>query len=223
MNTSNKTPVVKRLLLTLWAMATLVLIFVLGLLINEMIQSGGNPLSAISPEQDELPTTRVEPQDWRLGLQGTREIALYFVSEDGHWLAPEGRTIEYRGRTVENCREALHGLITGPENAPLTPLLPGQTQLRALYLREDGELVIDLSSEALIAQQGPKSAEMEALFAYGIVNTMTQEALRGEDEMTVQTVRFLFDGAPPQDKFPAHLDLGAPLAQDRRWTRAGSE
>ncbi len=222
MTPSNKKSVVNHLLLTLWAMLTLVLVFVLGLLINEMLKGGANPLDAFKPEHDEWPEY-TETGDWRFGPQGTRNVALYFASEDGHWLAPENTTIEYSGRTVENCRQTLRRLLAGPADAPLVPLLPEQTYIRALYLRDDGELVIDLSSEMLTLQQRPKSAEMEALMAYGIVNTMSQEALRGEDDLLVRSVRFLFDGAPPQETFPAHVDLSAPLVQDRRWVRMGHE
>lgn len=62
---------------------------------------------------------------------------------------------------------------------------------------------------------------MEALMAFGIVNTMMQPQLQGEDGMTVKQVRFLFDGAVPQELFPAHIDLGDPLVQDKRWVQAG--
>ncbi|HDP34720.1 MAG TPA: hypothetical protein ENN29_06365 [Candidatus Hydrogenedentes bacterium] len=219
MTPSSKYHIVRQLLLTLWAMATLVLCFVLVLLINEMLKKGENPLSALSPETEEWPEN-ASAEDWKLGALGTREITLFFAGEDGHWLAPENMALEYGGRTVENCRNALQGILAGPKNEMLLPLLSAQTRIRALYLR-DNELTIDLSSEMIASPNHPKSAEMEALMVYGIVNTMTQQSLQGEDGFSVQTVRFLFDGSPPQETFPAHLDLSDPLAQDKRWTRTG--
>jgi len=217
-----KTSVFRQLFLTLWAMVTLVLCFVVGLLINEMLKSGENPMSAFSPETEEMPAP-VKSNSPEFNSLGTEEIALYFTSEDGHWLTPEKLVIEYKNRTVENCRKALDGLLKGPQSELLLPLLPEQTEVRALYLRQDGELTIDLSSEMLTAQNRPKSAEMEALMVYGIINTLTQPVLQAPDDLAVQTVRFLFDGASPQESLPAHLDLSAPLVQDKRWTQAGSE
>lgn len=64
---------------------------------------------------------------------------------------------------------------------------------------------------------------MEALMVFGIVNTMMQPPLQGEDGLTVKQVRFLFDGGAPQEIFPAHIDLSEPLVQDRRWVQAGYE
>lgn len=218
----DKTSVFRQLFLTLWATATLVLCFVVGLLINEMLKSGENPLAAFSPETETMPAPD-DGQALEINSLGTKGIVLFFTSEDGHWLAQENLVIEYRGRTVENCRRALSGLLKGPQSKLLTPLLPEQTEVRALYLRPDGELTIDLSSEMLTSQNRPRSAEMEALMVYGILNTMTQPVLQAPDDIAVQTVRFLFDGASPQESFPAHLDLNAPLLPDKRWTQAGSE
>ncbi len=222
MDQAKKKSIIKQLLLTLWAMGTLVLCFVLVLLVYEMLQSGQDPLTAFTPESEDWPEAH-DMESWRLGPQGTRDIALYFVDNSGHWLATENASVAYSGRTVENCRAALERLLAGPAGDNLFPLLPEQTRLRALYLRDDGELIVDISSEALGSQQRPKSAEMEALMAYGIVNTLAQPALQGEDERTVGTVRFLFDGATPQDAFPAHIDLTAPLVPDRRWIQTRSE
>ena len=222
MKPAEKNSVFRQLFLTLWAMLTLVLCFVVGLLVNEMLKSGEDPLAAFSTEAEEMPAPDAT-QLMEINSLGTKEIALFFTSENGHWLAQENLVIEYRSRTVENCRKALAGLLKGPQSELLMPLLPEQADLRALYLRPDGELTVDLSSEMLTAQNRPGSAEMEALLVYGIINTLTQPALQAPDDTAVQKLRFLFDGAPPQESFPAHLDLSAPLLPDKRWTQAGSE
>ncbi|MCK5861366.1 MAG: GerMN domain-containing protein [Candidatus Hydrogenedentes bacterium] len=221
MTSVEKSSIFKHLFLMLWAMGTLVLFFVVGLLINEMVSNGANPLAAFSPEKEMPAATR--SKTIKISSLGTKEISLYFTSEDGHWLTPENRVIEYRSHTVENCRKALDGLLNGPQNEQLFPLLPAQTEIRALYLLPDGELTIDISSEILTSPGSPKSAEMEALMIYGIINTLTQPVLQAPEGTAVKTVRFLFDGASPQESFPAHLDLSAPLEQDDRWTRINSE
>ena len=220
MTVPKKNAIITRLALTLWAMGTLVLCFVVVLLVNEMIKAGDNPLSAFQTGPDDTPLPPA-PDTHSAGSLGTREVSLFFVSEDGHGLYAESVVIEFSGRTVENCRKALQALIAGPKQDFLYPLLPEQTRPRAMYLRDNGELALDLSSEMLLAHHRARSAEMEALMAYGIVNTMTQPALQGEGDIVVRSVRFLFDGVPPHESFPAHLDLSVPLVQDRRWTQAG--
>lgn len=223
MKSAEKNSVFRQLFLTLWAMATLVLCFVVGLLINEMLKGGNDPLAAFSPETGESAETAPTAPATLLNSLGTKEISLFFVDADGHWLNAEPRVIEYQSRTVENCRKALAGLIAGPQNELFFPVIPEKTQVRALYLRPDGELTVDLSSEMLTDKQRPRSAETEALMVYGIVNTMMQAALQAPEDVEVTKVRFLFDGAAPKESFPAHLDLNAPLTQDMHWTRAGKE
>lgn len=222
MKPAEKTSVFRQLFLTLWAMTTLVLCFVVGMLINQMIKGGTDPMAAFVPEREESTDTihRAAPE---MDALGTKEAVLYFTDGDGRWLTPEPLTIEYTRHTIENCRTALKGLLKGPQNELLFPVLPEQTEVRALYLRPDGELIVDLSSEMLTSQNRPRSAEMEALMVYGIINTLVQPVLQAPEDVAVKTVRFLFDGATPQESFPAHLDLSAALEPDLHWTRTGSE
>lgn len=222
MKPAEKNSIFRQLFLTLWAMVTLVLCFVVGLLINEMLKSGNDPLAALSPDTD-TPALPSKKGSLVANSLGTKEVALYFADESGGGLAEESLVIEYQSHTVENCRAALQGLISGPQSVLLIPVVSEKMQLRALYLRADGELTVDISSEMVATQTSPRSAEMEALMVYGIVNTLTQPILQGPDDTAVNTVRFLFDGAPPQESFPAHLDLSAPLKPDAYWTRTGAE
>ncbi len=214
--------VLSRFGLAIWAMTTLVLCFVVILLVNEMLKEGANPLAAFRPESETFPEE--VQSDYRTPSSlGTREIVLHFATQDGRALAAETVVIEYNARTVENCRKAIEHLISGPRQSHLLPTLPQESGIRALYLLDNGELVLDLSSEMLLAQHRAKSAEMEALMAYSIANTISQPALQGEDEQRALSLRFLFDGATPQEAFPAHMDLSAPITPDRRWIQAGLE
>jgi len=220
MDSPEKKSIVRRFGLMIWAWATLILCFVLVLLVNQMLSEGRVPLDALETDTDAMPETAEHVQTSQESY-GTREVSIFFAAEQGHVLATESSVIEYTPRTVENCRRALQQIIAGPKQEFLLPLLPEQTRIRGLYLKQDGELVVDLSTEMLLAHHRPRSAEMEALMAFGIVNTMMQPQLQGEDGMTVKQVRFLFDGAVPQELFPAHIDLGDPLVQDKRWVQAG--
>lgn len=222
MKSSKKSYILRRFGLLTWGWITLLLCFILVLLVNQMLSQGSNPLNVISEESDELPEQAGHVQNTQDSF-GTREVTVFYAAEQGHVLATETAIIEYSAQTVENCRRTLKHLIAGPKQNFLQPLLPEQTRIRGLYLEANGELVIDLSTEMLLAHNRPRSAEMEALMAFGIVNTMMQPELTGEDGIAVKQVRFLFDGSAPQELFPAHLDLNEPLVQDKRWVQAGYE
>ncbi len=222
MNSIHKSSILRRFGLLIWAWVTLILVVVLILLINQMLEEGRSLVSVLREESETLPD-----QGGHLGdsseSMGTREITLYFSGDQGRVLSTETVAIEYSPRTVENCRRALKLLIAGPKQKTLLPLLPDQTLLRGIYLQANGELVVDLSTETLLAHNRPKSTEMEALMMFGIVNTLMQAPLQGEDGVPVTQVRFLFDGSTAQEIFPTHVDTSKPLVQDMQWVETGYE
>ena len=202
-------------LMTAWGMATLVLLFCVIFLVYEIVQRGQNPgvntlLRISSPHTDNregAPST-------------TRDIQLYFATADGSGLTPESRRIEIGSSTVENVRRALNALIEGPRDV-LTPVLPPSTKLRGLYLLAEGELVIDFTRD--LEAGHIKSAWAELLMVRSIVSSAIQPALNGRGAPPLTRVRFLFEGSPPQDTFPAHIDLTDPVYPDRAWIAAPSE
>lgn len=212
-----RSSIFKRVLLSVWALATLVLLFSLALLINEMFKAGEDPLAVLYPRQAE--STRNPVQRPSTVFLGSREVALYFATEDGLALAPERRRIDITASAVDNCRNALRELIAGPSRLHF-PVLSPNTKVRALYLLENGELVIDFSGELQPDNVAIRGACIEALMAFAIANTLTQPELRGEEETPVKAVRFLIEGSPPQEGFPAHIDLSQPLSPDPQWILA---
>lgn len=203
----------KQVVFVTWAMVTLTLLFCVGLLVNQMIQRGQNPLDVVEPAPVPLPISQ-EPAETR----PTEEVLVYFTDGDERYLVPEPRSIPFSDQTVENCRSALTALIEGPrDNGAMRPVLSETTKFRALYLLEDGELVIDFSRELIVEHKRIQSAAMESLMVYGVVQTLTQAALKGPKDAEVKTVRFLVEGARPRDSFPAHIDVSEPFAPDRRW------
>lgn len=217
MNAKNRTAILKSLILSLWGLLTLVLLFSVFLLVNEMMKSGRNPLAGIR-NIPEVTAQESMPRPAGDGL-GTREITLYFASSDAWVLVPQRFNIEYTDSTIENCRAALNALIAGPRDV-LSPVLPPSLKVRALYLLKEGELVVDLSREIIVTHTRFKSASLEALMAFGIVNTLTQSALQVSPDPPIRQVRFLFEGAPPPDSFPGHIDLSDPIRPDMRWVES---
>lgn len=190
-------------------MATLVLLFCVVFLVYEMFQRGQDPLDValIRPVSQPLAQDDENPKT-------TREIQLYFTDGQSMALTPENRRIEFTDSTVENSRRALEALIEGPRDL-LAPVLPPTTKIRGLYLLDKGELVVDFSRD--LEAGHIKSASAELLMVHGIVASLAQPALKGRQEPPVRTVRFLFEGSPPQETFPAHIDLSEPVAPDGRW------
>jgi len=202
-------PFSRKVFFALWAMFTLILLFTVILLTSELVSLGRNPLTLpevlpepVTPAADSSP--EIEPRD----------VILYFASADARQLVGDPRRVPYSERTVENCRTALKALIAGP-STPLHTLLPETTDIRGMWLMENGELVVDFSSQ--LQADTRKSVSEESLLVYSVVNTLTQPALRGPDNEPVKSVRFLIGGLPPTSLYPAHLDLTGAIAPDSQW------
>lgn len=215
MSTEPGSGLLRTALMALWGMATLVLFFSVILLAYEMIRRGQNPLelSFDSPTSTAAQKDDTQPKT-------TREILLYFANAQGTALAPERRRIEWGDHTAENARKALEALIEGPRDI-LVPVLSPASEIRGAYLLDGGELILDFSRDLEAGQI--KSAAAELLMVQGIVASLTQPALRGQGAAAVKKVRFLFEGSPPQDTFPAHIDLSQPVSPQRSWILAGAE
>lgn len=207
-----------QLTLSAWGMVTLVLLFCVILLANELSKSGENPFGALKPEQAAAPAARETRRPEQ--TLGPREITLFFADTEGGALTGERDSVDFSDSTALNCRAALDKLIAGPRDM-LTPILPPSVHVRGIYLLGDGELVVDFSGEIVSQHLRFTSALMETLLVQGVANTLTQEALRGESDGPVRRVRFLFEGAQPEESYPAHIDLSKPIQPDPVWIGGG--
>jgi hypothetical protein len=209
-----KVDIVRGFLLSVWGLITLVLLFLVLLLGNEMLKNGQDPLGSLrTPEQAAAPA----PQAARPAVAlGQREVQLFFADANASYLQPQSVAIDFTDSTVENCRNALKALILGPRNGG-APVIAPSVQVRALYLLDDGELVVDLSREFISEHARIKSASLESLLVQGVVNTMAQGALQTKGEAAVRRVRFLVEGSTPTEGFPAHIDLSEAIEPDSLW------
>ncbi len=210
MNPDKTANVTRTVLLSLWGVATLVLLFCLAILVYEMVQKGEDPLDVTFLQQ---------PADSAAAPDGVRDAViaarLYFADASSNALAAEDRTIPVTEYTAENCKHAIEALAAGPRS-DLLPVLPPETKVRAAYLLEDGELVVDFSRDLELAL--PRSVLAEWLMVRAVVNTVTQNVLVGTDGGRVTKVRFLFEGLA-QSAFPTHVDLSQPVVADIEWGR----
>ena len=211
-NTSEGKRVLRKLLFAGWGMLTLVLLLCIAFLVNALMQSGAGPVDLSNLEPPPLTT------DPRPGTANeTREVRLYFADPNDVRLVSERRRIEFGEYTVDNCRRVLEALIEGPRGL-LTPVLSPTTHIRGMYLRKDGELVLDLSRDVETGLIGSASAEL--LMLQSIATSLTQPDLKGDKEPAVRRIRFLFEGSPPQDSFPKHIELTDSIMADWDLVRA---
>ncbi len=217
---SEATPknVVRIALLSIWGVITLVLVFTVSVLFYQMYQQGQNPLNF---DEDTSPATiRPSSTPTPLAPKETVEVALYFASPTSTTLIAHPQHLELTENTLENCRQALLSLIAGPANATASPILSPKTRIRAMYLRENNELVVDFSRE--LEAGHINSATADRLMVHGITKTLSQPALRAKNDRIVQSIRFLFEGSSYQGAFPSHYDLSAPISLEPYQTQGDS-
>ena len=189
--------------LAAWGMLTLTLLISFIFLLIEFNNDDG-----ISTAADFQSIARSNVDDLN---NKARSVDLFFAHPDIVQLAVEERQLELTGSVTENCKMVIEALIQGPR-MQLTPILSPSTRIRGIYLLENGELVIDFSRE--LEAGHIKSASSEWLMFQGIAHTVTQDALFTASGKSIQSIRFLFEGAPPQSTFPGHINVTMPLTPD---------
>jgi len=187
---------------SLWGVTTLVLVFTVVFLFLELVEREQEiELSERAPTGS-YPAARADRSE------ELAQVNIYFASDVSVHLEPETRGIPVGTRTVENCANAMDALIQGPQKSGL-PVLPPTTSIRAMYLLNDGELVIDLSRS--VENAALSSAGAEWLMAQAIAHTLTQPGLQAPDDRPVVRIRFLFEGSPAREGFPGHISLETPV------------
>lgn len=211
MNAAERQQFFQRALLIAWGMMTLVLVFCIVFLVAQMISQGKSPLDLAILEGAGIPQD--DSSDIDAGVRSV-DVTLYFAASDGRRLMPETRRLDYDTSLIQNCRKVLAALVDGPRDI-LHPIMSRSTKVRGVYLLDGGELVVDFSRE--LELDHPRSASAELLFVYGVVNTLTQDALAQYSRESIKKVRFVFEGSPPTDSFPSHIDLSDPVWPDPQW------
>lgn len=211
MKEAERTRFFKRALLVLWAMATLILIFSLVLIVQDLMKQGYNPMPA--PPKPSGETQTPPPPSSSVN----RNVPLYFADANALGLVREIRELRLGPFTQENCRTVIEALIEGPRSTELVRVLPRTAKIRNVFLLDNGELVIDFSREIQTDTSRPKSANAESLMVFSIASTLCQPSVQGEKDKPVRTIRLLFEGSPFPATFPEHLDFSQSFAPDPSW------
>ena len=109
--------------------------------------------------------------------------------------------ISQPGSVVDRARRIVSALIDGPEG-PLTPTVPPETRLLALYVTQDGTAYADF--DRAITEKHPGGTYSELLTIFSITNTL---ALNLPE---IQAVKILIEGREAKT-LAGHIDIRFPF------------
>ena len=132
-------------------------------------------------------------------------VLVYFPSTTGDGLVGEAREIFMTAAPGDRAKQILADLISGPMAETALRALPPGTQLRQVYVLEQGTAYVDLSEDL---KRGIGGGSTEELFTvYSIINSV---ALNIPE---IRRVGILVEGQPVET-LNGHLDLRRPLPPD---------
>lgn len=145
-----------------------------------------------------------------LAGQGEKIVAqLYFADAQKPFLVAEARVMVDPGDPVAFARKLVVELINGSARGnPAT--VPTGTQLKSLFLLDDGTAVVDFSAQ--LRENHPGSCRLEQLTLFSVVNTLVLNLPE------IDRVKFLIEGAEVPT-LTGHLALEFPLTADMLLTR----
>jgi germination protein M len=131
------------------------------------------------------------------------QVALYFLQQTStdFFLKPEVRQV----KPEENMpMVALKELIAGPKESGNKPLLPNNTKVNSVHVK-DGIATVDFGDEITKLNVG---ARLEALTVASIVNTLTKFP-------AIERVQLLVNGKTVET-LAGHMDISKPLFRNDR-------
>jgi germination protein M len=133
-----------------------------------------------------------------------KEVKLYFSVSEGNCLFPEKRKIIASSELNKEAKLILEELIKGPTDSSLSPTLPPQTEVRAVYIKDDC-IYVDFSSS--LSERHPGGSTGELLTVYSIVNTLLTNF------PSQSRVQILIQGEP-RETLAGHIDIREPLSKN---------
>jgi len=167
-----------------------VVFFVAGVLVFPLLQEKGYQIK-------EWITKPSPPQEMKI-------VKLYFSESTGERLVSEERKIIASPQIGQEAKLILKELIEGPKDSSLNPTLPSETQIRAVYVKDDC-FYVDLSSS--LKEKHPGGSTGELLTIYSIVNTLL------ENFPSQSQVQILIQGEPAET-LAGHIDIRNPLSKN---------
>jgi spore germination protein GerM len=172
-------------------------LIVLCILAGRALAFGGLETLCFAQEQGE---NRAE----RDKLRPTAEKVtthIYFLDVDRLCLRAEERVMVQQESIAEQARSLVNALIEGPETE-LSPTLPVEARLRALYVTEDGVAYVDF--DGTVGKNHPRGILTELFTVFSVVNTL---ALNLE---AIDQVKILIEGNEAKT-LAGHIDIRFPF------------
>lgn len=132
-----------------------------------------------------------------------QEVAhLYFAAPDHSFLTAEERILPRPDDPAAYGKMIVEALIAGPQQ-DLMRTLPRETELRAVYVTENGTAYVDFTGS--IRDHHPGGVQLERLSTYAIVNSLILNVDR------IHTVKILIDGREART-LAGHIDIRFPFS-----------
>lgn len=171
--------------------------------------SPSTPPTPVGPEEAQVEAeARVEiaPDDESPKAALRRlNVLIYFPGSAGDGLVGEPREIFNTTAPGDRAKQILADLISGSDEQKNLRAVPPGTQLRQVYVLEDGTAFVDFSADL---KEGMRGGSTEELFTiYAIVNSVVLNIPE------IRRLGILIDGEPVET-LNGHLDLRRPLPPD---------
>lgn len=135
----------------------------------------------------------------------TRNVTLFFMSENDDLLHPEERQVLLTSTAANDVARAIvEEIIKGSEKGLLNAL-PEGTKVRQVYITSDGTAYVDFSRHITTGNYFGSSGEMAAV--YSVVNSLAFNL------KAVKRVVFLVEGNE-KETLGGHVDLSKPFQPD---------
>jgi spore germination protein GerM len=132
-------------------------------------------------------------------------VLIYFPGSEGDGLVGEAREIFNTTAPGDRAKQILADLISGSNEQKNLRAVPPGTQLRQVYILDDGTAYVDFSADLKAGMRGGSTEEL--LTVYAIINSV---ALNIPE---IRRLGILIDGEPVET-LNGHLDLRRPLPPD---------
>lgn len=140
------------------------------------------------------------PPEEILETERVRTVTLYYGSADGSSLVPEYRKIPSRDKALDNLRNLVEALVSGPREGGVGTI-PASVRLRGVFIHEK-TAVIDFSSELVDDFSGGSTTE------YILISSLVQTVCANLSQ--VEAVRILVEGEEIES-LGGHISIARPL------------
>jgi spore germination protein GerM len=206
---------VRRVLSLVALLAALALVAIAAWRLMPADGSNASPAAAVVEPSTPLQTSEEtqEQEDATLTPLPRQSVLVYYPRTEWDGLVGEEREIFGTASPGDRAKQILSDLIAGPAGEEATRALPPGTQLRQVYVLDQGVAYIDFSQDLRRGIGGGSTEEL--LTVYAIVDSVALNVAE------IKRIGILIEGKPVET-LNGHLDLRRPLPPDRSYIAAAA-